>query len=203
MNQPGEPSVKLLSDQGISHTRKILFAVISLAVILFSIYGNSFDCSWHFDDEANIKDNPGIHLTELSWNSIKGALFSDRNSPDIPYRPAACLTFALNYYFGGLDVFGYHLVNILIHLFTAIFLFLTIFHTLNLPSLQSKYAAHAYSLALLSTVLWAVNPIQIQAVTYIVQRMASLAGMFYIICVYLYLKGRTAQKTWLAFICLG
>lgn len=173
--------------------RKIVFAVISLAIIIFSIYGNTFDCSWHFDDETNIINNSSLHLKQLSWKDIRQTLFSDRNHPTIFYRPIACVSFALNYYFGGLDVFGYHLVNIFIHLLASIFLFLFVYNTLNLPLLRDRYSSHAYFIALLSTVLWAINPIQIQAITYIVQRMTSLGGMFYIMSMYFHLKARTTE----------
>jgi Tfp pilus assembly protein PilF len=100
----------------------------------------------------------------------------------------------LNYYFGELDVFGYHLVNTLIHFLASVFLFLFIYHTLNLPALRTKYADNAYPIALLATLLWAINPAQTQAVTYLVQRMASMAGMFYIMSMYFYLKARTHVK---------
>jgi protein O-mannosyl-transferase len=178
--------------ESLSHCRKLVFAILSLAIILLAVYGNSFDCSWQFDDAPNITDNPNLHMTKLSWEQINRVLKSDRNNPHFFYRPVACLSFALNHYFGGLDVFGYHLVNLIIHFLSSVFLFLFIFNTLHLPSLRERYASNAYAIALLATVLWAINPIQTQAVTYIVQRMASLAAMFYILSMYFYLKARTA-----------
>jgi protein O-mannosyl-transferase len=178
--------------ESLSHCRKLVFAILSLAIILLGVYGNSFDCSWQFDDAPNITDNPNLHMTKVSWEQINRALKSDRNNPHFFYRPVACLSFALNHYFGGLDVFGYHLVNLIIHFLSSVFLFLFIFNTLHLPSLRERYASNAYAVALLATVLWAINPIQTQAVTYIVQRMASLAAMFYILSMYFYLKARTA-----------
>jgi protein O-mannosyl-transferase len=179
---------------GISHCRKVVFAFLSLAIILLAVYGNSFNCSWHFDDEPNITENPNLHMTKLTWEQVNKALKSDRNNPHFFYRPVACLSFALNHYFGGLDVFGYHLVNLMIHFLSSVFLFLFIFNTLHLPSLRERYSSNAYAIALLATVLWAINPIQTQAVTYIVQRMASLAAMFYILSMYFYLKARTADQ---------
>jgi tetratricopeptide (TPR) repeat protein len=167
--------------------------VITLSLLILSTYSNSFDCSWHFDDEPNITDNPNLHLKEITWQSLKRALYADDNNPTVPYRPVACLTLALNYYFGELNVFGYHLVNLIIHITSSIFLFLFIYHTLNLPSLRARYAPQSYFIALLATTLWAINPLQTQAVTYIVQRMASLAGMFYIMSMYFYLKARTGD----------
>ena len=102
----------------------------------------------------------------------------------------ACLSIALNYYFGQDNVFGYHLINNLIHVISAFFLFLFIYHTLNLPRLRQTYSKNSYGLALLATVFWASNPIQTQAITYIIQRMASMAGMFYIMAMYFYVKAR-------------
>jgi tetratricopeptide (TPR) repeat protein len=49
--------------------------------------------------------------------------------------------------------------------------------------------------ALLASVFWAVHPIQTQAVTYIVQRMTSLAGMFYIMSLHFYLRARTSSHS--------
>ena len=179
----------------LSYCRIVVFSIIALTVLIFSTYGNSFDCSWHFDDEPNVTDNPNLHLKEITWENLKRALYSDRNNPTVLYRPVACLTFALNHHFGGLEVFGYHLVNIFIHLVSSIFLFLFIYNTLNLPSLRTKYASKSYFIALLATTLWAINPVQTQAVTYIVQRMASLAGMFYIMSMFFYLKVRTVHTS--------
>ena len=103
------------------------------------------------------------------------------------------LTFALNWYVGKDDVFGYHIVNNAIHLVTAFFLFLTVLTLLMSPNLKGKYQGKEYLIAFLSAVLWAANPIQTQAVTYIVQRMASLVAMFYIIGIYFYLKTRLSK----------
>jgi len=180
---------------GLTYCRMVVFTLITLSILILSIYGNSFHCSWHFDDVPNITENSKLHMTEISWNSLKSAIFSDRNNPNMPYRPVSCLSFALNYFFGGLNVAGYHLVNILIHLATSIFLFLFVYGTLTLPILRKKYSSNAYPIALLATVLWAINPIQTQAITYIVQRMASLAAMFYIIGMYCYLRARISERS--------
>ena len=185
--------LNLQPEMNVSSCHKKIFAITALFIIILIIYSNTFHASWHFDDEPNITDNPNLHLKEITWENVKRTIFSDRNNPDIPYRPVACLSFALNHYFGGLDVFGYHLVNISIHLLSSIFLFLFIYHTLNLPSLKTKYASHSYSIALLATILWTINPVHTQAITYLVQRMASMAGMFCIMSMYFYLKARTTE----------
>jgi len=179
---------------------RYLFIFIALFLLLLIIYGNSFHGEWHFDDEGNIVNNINAHLKSLSWTDIKNTFYFRGNFS----RPLSYLSFGLNYYFGGLDVFGYHIVNLAIHYISAIFLFLFIYNALKLPILRKRYRKYAYSVALMSTFLWAVNPMQVLAVSYIVQRMASMAGMFYIISMYFYLKCRTcdSQKRSLLFFVL-
>lgn len=178
------------------HEKRVIFAFISLLIMIFAIYGNTFHVPFHFDDYVHITDNKKLHLTELTFKNIKQTFFGRYNSPNTIYRPVACFSFALNHFFGRNNVAGYHLVNISIHLTASFFLFLFIFNTLKLPTIKAKYHPNAYLIALLATVMWASNPVQTQAVTYIVQRMTSLAGMFYIIAMYLYLKGRTSDKVY-------
>jgi tetratricopeptide (TPR) repeat protein len=167
--------------------------VVAIFVIVLAIYSNTFHAAWQFDDEINILANKPLHLNELNWSNIKKTFFASLDGSEKIYRPIACLSLALNYFFGKDNVFGYHMVNVSIHLVASVFLFLFLCQTLNLPHLKARYGPDSYFIALLASVLWAINPVQTQAVTYIVQRMASMAGMFYIISMYFYLKGRTSE----------
>lgn len=110
------------------------------------------------------------------------------------FRPVAYLSFALNWYFGGNNVLGYHLVNILLHVGTALLLYLTVLHLLDAPALkdQQRSTHNRHLVALLATLFWALNPIQTQTVTYIVQRMAGLATFFSLAALLCYLLGRRA-----------
>ncbi len=174
----------------ISTGRKYVFAFIVIFVLLLLIYANSFQGTWVFDDYSNIVENQNIHVTKLEFQSLRQAIYDENGKLN---RPLAYFSFGINHYFGGTNVFGYHLVNLIIHYLTALFLFLFIFKTLRLSTLKDSYLHNTYSIALLATVFWAVSPIQVTAVTYIVQRMASMAGLFYIMAMYFYLSGRTAS----------
>ncbi|MEE8541731.1 MAG: tetratricopeptide repeat protein, partial [Desulfobacterales bacterium] len=188
----------------------VVFAVL-MAVCLGIIYGNSFDSEWHLDDRLITVRNKNLQLDSLSWQAIRQTFYAPRGqdqntgkSPQRFVRPVVSLTLALNYYFGQTNVIGYHIVNLLIHYITAIFLFLFIVQTLNLPSLKTRYAETSYAIALLAVFFWATSPVQVSAVTYIVQRMSSMAGMGYIMAMYFYVKGRisTAKgKPWIFFVC--
>ncbi len=177
-----------------------------LSTGIFFIYSNSFNASWHFDDFPNIINNHYLHLRTLKSEDILNSLFSNPSNPyhlnTKPYRPVACISFALNWYFSHDNVFTYHIVNISIHILTAFFLYLFILNIFESPNLSGQYKGK-YFIAGFTTVLWAVNPIHTQAVTYIVQRMTLLAGMFYILSLYSYIKAKNFNsliKAWPWFI---
>jgi len=176
-----------------------------LVVIIGVAYGNSFQAGWHFDDSDHILTNKAVQITNLTTGSIAGALSAaplrdERSAPKI-FRPLAGLSFALNWYFGGSNVFGYHLVNLGIHFLAAWFLFLSILYLFKTPKLVSYEDGRQDFIALLAAVLWALNPIQTQAVTYIVQRMAAMAAMFYILALFLYLRGRLSRCKTARLVC--
>lgn len=160
------------------------------------IYSNTFQAPFHYDDYDQIVENPDIKWNELSWDNFK-RLFKDEYS-----RPISLLTFALNYSFGGLDVSGYHYVNIGIHIISAFGFYLFLSTIFGLPHFDRKIRDNNRRLAVISSILWLSSPVHIQAVTYIVQRMAALAAMFYIYAMYFYLKGRLSlnSKSYLFYI---
>ena len=168
------------------------YHIAILVVSSLLIYSNSYNCSWQFDDHPNIVNNTNIHLSSFELKELKNTIYS--NGSDKMYRPVACFTFAMNWYVGGMDVFGYHLVNIFIHILSSIFLYLVMVKLLSIKRNNGKKFNHKYEIALLASLLWAVNPVNVQAVTYIVQRMASLAALFSIISIYFYLQFRTQKK---------
>lgn len=178
--------------------RHYLFTALILFGFIIPIYSNTFHASWHLDDYANIVHNPRIHMTRLNMTSLQNATHARIDGGaykgDRMYRPIPGFTFALNWYWGKDDVTGYHAVNILLHFLTAWFLFLLAYRLLCLPRLNGRFADNAYTIALVAAVLWAIHPIQTQAVTYIVQRMAVMAALFYSIGLYVYVNGRFKPK---------
>jgi tetratricopeptide (TPR) repeat protein len=182
--------LNLSNEQELSTFRKYLFACVTLSLAVILVYSNSLTVGWHYDDHVNILENPNIRLSELSWENIQKTFYWDGRF----LRPVAYASFALNYYVGAYNVFGYHLVNLLIHLITSISLFFFIYKTLHLNTIRETYRDQAYSISLLAAFLWAIHPIQVHAVTTIVQRMASLCGMFYLLTMLFYLKGRLSEN---------
>jgi len=177
---------------------KNVLASLFMIILLLIIYNNGMHAEWHLDDFDNIVNNANVHMKSLSRPEILKSLHGMEKSKAEISRPLAYLSFALNYYINGLHTFGYHVVNLAIHCLASIFLFLFIRNTLMLPVFNGNHEKQAFGIALATTILWSTSPIQVTAVTYIVQRMASMAGLFYIMTLYLYLKARTAHNPRLA-----
>ena len=176
-----------------------LFAILSLLLLI--VYSNSLQTSWHLDDYNNIVWNHGLRINNLMPESFQQAFFAHPSTPGKLYRPLPMLSLALNWYWGQDQVLGYHLVNLLIHILCAWILFLLILNLYKTPILKTYRNENIIFISLLATVLWALNPIQTQAVTYIVQRMASMATMFYLLGMLCYVKARLhdQRKAWLYF----
>lgn len=170
--------------------RSVVFAFTALFILLFIIYANSFEGSWQYDDYLNILKNSNIQLEEFSWEGFEKAFSGISQHRNTIARPVSYLTFAINYYFNKYDVLGYHIFNFAIHFGASVFLYLFIQNILRLPACRSHFDHSRQAIALLSLFFWAPHPIHVTAVTYIVQRMASLAGLFYIAGMYFFVKAR-------------
>jgi len=161
-----------------------IYPVLVISALGFIVYSNSFDCSFHFDDRVFITENPSIRdIRDIRgmWN------FLNR-------RFIGTLTFALNRRFNGSDVFGYHLVNLLVHVAASILVWRLTMLLFMTPVLRrERYAGWKNPIALGCALLFLVHPVQTQAVTYIVQRYASLAGMFYLAALTFHLKARLSR----------
>ena len=168
-------------------------AVFLLLGLVFLCYSNTLKAPWYFDDHIRIVNNPAVHLTELTPGSLMASIDPASGAShvrDAIFRPVVMLSLAVNWYLSGGDVAGFHLVNTLIHFLAALVLYGTIAALLRTPQAGRFSSAQVQSIALLATVLWAAHPIQTQAVTYIIQRSTSLAGLFFIAALYFYIRGR-------------
>ncbi|HXC01197.1 MAG TPA: tetratricopeptide repeat protein [Opitutaceae bacterium] len=179
-------------------------------------YSNSFSGPFIFDDVPGIKENLSIHHL---WQALTPPHETRRdNGLPVAGRPAVNLSLAVNYAFGGLDPWGYHALNLLIHMLAALTLFGIVRRTLasrlatrgfqisDFKSQIAKGPAIARSeilnlksgilegtpptiLALAVALLWVLHPLQTESVTYISQRAESLMGLFYLATLYFFIRG--------------
>lgn len=162
---------------------------VTFVLVGFLLYGHTLQVPFYLDDFNNIRDN--LHaISSLSLDELINCAFKS----GMPRRPLADLSFGLNYYFHGHNLLGYHLVNIVIHVLNGMLLYIFLFKTITLPQQRHTFQ-HPAGVAMLGSLLWFVNPAQIQSVTYIVQRMTSMACLFFLCSFLLYLYARKAKKT--------
>jgi tetratricopeptide (TPR) repeat protein len=154
---------------------------IAIVILGMLIYSNSFDCAFQFDDKHNILDNDAIR-----------SLSNFKQMWDINHsRFLAFYSFAINFHYGQYNVWGYHFVNMLIHVINATLVFWIVRLLFKSPTLKNhSLAQHQSSIALITALLFVSHPLATGAVTYIVQRMASMVAMFYFLSIAFYLKGR-------------
>lgn len=161
-----------------------------LGLFVIVAYYPALHTPFVFDDLPNIVANSYVH--PVNFNEIFNAVHSTVSGT----RPLAMLTFALNYWNGGLNVSGYHLFNLVVHIANAVLLYFCIVALCTIPGIRLNRITDwrmLRSLAFWGAMLWALNPVQHQAVTYIVQRMTSLATLFYLLGMLSFLKYRTGR----------
>lgn len=141
-----------------------------------------------FDDKASIQDNVSIHLDKPNAEDVLYAAYSFQ--PGNGSRPLSMLSFALDYWRGGMDARVFKSTNILIHMLTVLALGLLLRRLLALAQWPPRRAA--LGAALLATV-WAIHPLQVSSVLYVVQRMQTLVTLFMVLALWAYLGMRQAQ----------
>ncbi len=160
---------------------------VLIGTIIFLVYFWGVDGQFQFDDYPNIVLNERLHINSLGIESITKASLS--SSSGQLRRPISMMSFAINHYLSGLNPFSYKLTNIAIHLINSIGIYFLCLLLLN-NTKSIKFSISNRNLAFIVAIAWGVNPVNLTAVLYIVQRMTSLAMLFTICAIYLYLKAR-------------
>jgi tetratricopeptide (TPR) repeat protein len=140
-----------------------------LVIVGVIAYANSFSGAFVFDDKGHILER----LIELDAWSV-GDLVQQR-------RPVLFASLALNFAVGGVNTWGYHLFNVIVHVAAALTLFGVVRRTAVRVG-QSGESALGFALA--TALIWTAHPLQTQSVTYVIQRSESMMGLFYLLTLY-------------------
>ena len=178
----------------------LLPAMVFLAILgtVVLAYYPGLSGPFVFDDIPNIVDNPKLALAQLNFASLWDTAFSGHSS--IFRRPLATLSFAFNSLASGsLDnAFPFKVTNLAIHLVNTflvwrfIALLLELFQgqsPLRLPTKQDSWVP------LLVAAIWALHPLHLTSVLFVVQRMTSLSTMFVLTGLIVFLHGRNRVQT--------
>jgi len=164
---------------------RVIWTALACAVLVLAglaAYSDSFNGPFIFDDTVFVDRPSARHLWPI-WPTLVGQ------------RPVVQLTLALNYTLGGAGVGGYHVFNVAIHLLAGLTLFGVMRRTLRAPRLAGRFSEKtATALAFCTALLWTLHPLQTGAVTYIIQRMESLMGLFYLLALYCLIRSESAPR---------
>jgi tetratricopeptide (TPR) repeat protein len=172
----------------------------------------SFSGAFVFDDFSAIVDNPTIRHLWPVW----ATWLPRRADLTVSGRPFLNFTLAISHALSGSRVWGYHAVNLALHLLAGLTLFGIVWRTLGLvgrvipnPPLSvsdpsnrrvkdnAPYPANATLLAFTVALLWTLHPLQTEAVTYIIQRAESLMGLLFLLTLYCFIRSVGSPRAWL------
>ncbi len=168
------------------------FPLVQVLILLAGVwaYHNSFTGPFIFDDQHVIVNNAHLRHLWPIWDTVSVPLWAAA-----AWRPVVNLTFAINYALGGLDVRGYHVTNLFIHIAAALTLAGVVRRLLLSPRVRDRCEREAAWVAGAVALLWVVHPLQTESVDYLCQRAESLMGLWYVVTLYAVIRGATATNS--------
>jgi Tfp pilus assembly protein PilF len=189
------------------------WTAVILAGACLAVYWNSLGAPFLFDDGPAILRNETIRqlwpLDRVLQPPLEGA--------GVTGRPLVNLSLAVNYALGGLEVRGYHAMNLALHVLAVLTLWGVLRRTLRFeivgsplvggpprdqgtvrrqaPTLPNAAESFAFTVAL----LWAVHPLLTESVVCVVQRNEVMGGLFYLLVLYAFIRAVSGGgRLWLA-----
>ncbi|RKY42214.1 MAG: hypothetical protein DRP85_03685 [Candidatus Makaraimicrobium thalassicum] len=162
-----------------------IFASIALIIVLgFAVYGNSLGGDFLWDDGYLVEDNAYTRDWSHTGDFFSGEQSTKTIAPQFSfYRPFQMITYVMDYSLWGLDVRGYHLTNILLHVSVALALFWMV-----------NILFGDVLLSFLTGLFFVTHPVHTEAVSYISGRSDPLAALFMLLCFIFYVKELNSQK---------
>ena len=158
-------------------------------LLVVMAWAGSFGAPFVFDDIAAVRENPTLR----AWWKL-GEVLAPPAGLSVSGRPVANASLAISYALSGEQPWGYHAVNLALHLATAGLLVGVVRRTLRRPGLRETFGAAADELALAVAAVWALHPLQTATVTYVMQRTEGLVGFFAVATLYSFLRGVAVER---------
>jgi protein O-mannosyl-transferase len=177
-----------------NHLIRVLLGCCVLFLISLCAYSNSFVGKFVFDDIYDIVLNPIITERHSLIDIIR----------HFPSRWLVYATFRFNYVLSGFDTMSYHVVNFMLHLCNALLLWRFLHVLFDARSARTSASPKKnIPLAFMCACIFAVHPLQTQAVSYIVQRLTLMGAFFYLLALCAYVSARASSQKKYYIICAG
>ncbi len=186
----GRPFSMELKESRMKFRVGIYFPLAGMICLILVLYWPGLYGGFFFDDTVNIRELDEIRLHELTFSSLRAAWGSGWAGP--LGRPVSMLSFALNYYFSEFSPFYFKLTNVVIHGVNALLAGALLFLFSRASGLAVDHGSTRRwrFLAIGWAGMWAIHPIQITSVLYVVQRMTSLSSLFVLLALVLHVWAR-------------
>jgi len=184
--------------------KRDIIVLALLALVVFGIYGGSLDYPFEFDDTHVILTNTKVQdPSYIPKFFYERGMFPEEDALSASYRPLLFTTYSLNYMASGTSPRSYRLTNILIHVLCAFLVYLIACSLLAQPPPGGKTAAPGtgvvWPYALGAALLFAVHPIQTEAVVYITARSSSLTAALCLASLWSFIRYHKSRRPgWLA-----
>ena len=196
------------AEQGTSDciSKRVHITVAAVLIALCAaLFGPTLGYPLVFDDDTYLINNPVFALESFRYPlefdefiQRPGKLGSDPDfAINFVMRPVAYVSFYMNYLFDGYNPHGYRVVNIAIHAGVSMLIYGLILVLLRAsPNRDRLKNSSMPFIAAAAAILFAVHPMAIESVTYIVQRFTSMAALFCLLALWLhFLAVQTHPRT--------
>lgn len=135
-----------------------------------------------WDDQFTLTSNPGIrgltvdHIRWMFTHYLMGH-----------YQPLALLSFALDYQIWGMEAFGFHLTNLILHTVNAVLFYVLALRLLEWARPGKTISQGRRCGAAVAALLFAVHPLRVESVAWATERRDMLSALFYLLAVLAYL----------------
>ena len=144
----------------------------------------------NWDDDHNIIENPyyrGLGWSQLLW------MFSTFHLGH--YQPLSWLSLGLDYVLWGMEPFGYHLTNLLLHGANAVLFLLVTLKCLQFATGVEETTTHRFIAAAFAALIFAVHPLRVESVAWATERRDLLSGSFLLASVLCYFRAAVAAES--------
>ncbi|PWT80061.1 MAG: hypothetical protein C5B57_12815 [Blastocatellia bacterium] len=195
----GKAKPRLSVPRGHDDSASSIWPPIVLIVSGLLAYSNGLSGPFVLDDLISIVDNESIR----QWTHLGSVFFPERELPSAG-RPLVNLSFAVNYALGGLNVVGYHLVNLSLHVMCALLVFGLVRRTFQLSSdraltgtssSSTVLAQRATCFGLATALLWELHPLNTEAVDYLTQRTELMMAGCYLLTLYAAVRAESSDRS--------
>jgi len=167
---------------------KKYFLVSLVLITAFFIYSPSLKNDFIWDDYHLVVDNVNIRTFNNLTSAFTSHLFEASGGSNF-YRPLATISFMFDFSLWKLNPFGYHLTNLILHLLTVLLIYLFV----------SRVFKNS-DIGLLTCLIFAVHPVNTEAVTYISGRADGLSSVLFLSALLLYMRFKEAGRRFLFFL---